>query len=58
MTIRNRADGKAAALVEILGGFEGVSFESTGCLDDVVRVGDIVSCAANVEVALMVMGKN
>ncbi|KAK1361194.1 protein SAR DEFICIENT 4 [Heracleum sosnowskyi] len=55
--IWNRTVEKAVALVEMMeGGFEGVSFESTGCLDEVVRVGDVVSCATNSEVAL-VMGK-
>ncbi|WOG97060.1 hypothetical protein DCAR_0416399 [Daucus carota subsp. sativus] len=55
--IWNRTVEKAMALVEMLeGGFEGVSFESSGCLDEAVRVGDIVSCATNSEVAL-VMGK-
>lgn len=55
--IWNRTVEKAVTLVEMMkGGFEGVSFESTGCLDEAVRVGDVVSCATNSEVAL-VMGK-
>lgn len=55
--IWNRRVEKAVALVEMMeGGFEGVSFESHGCLDEAVRVGDVVSCATNSEVAL-VMGK-
>lgn len=56
--IWNRTVEKAVALVVMLrrGGFDGVSFESIGCLNEVVRAGDIVSCATNSEVAL-VMGK-
>lgn len=54
--IWNRTVEKARNLVEMFGGFEGVRFESNGCLDEVVRIGDIVSCATNSEVAL-VMGK-
>ncbi|KAK3037238.1 hypothetical protein RJ639_030131 [Escallonia herrerae] len=49
---------KAKVLVEMMtgeGGFGGVSFESKGCLEEVVREGDIVSCATSSEVAL-VMG--
>ncbi|KAL8134631.1 protein SAR DEFICIENT 4 [Apium graveolens] len=55
--IWNRRNEKAVALVEMMEGeFQGVSFESNGCLDEVVRLGDVVSCATNSEVAL-VMGK-
>lgn len=44
----------------MLGGrFEGVSFDSNMCLDDVVWAGDIESCATKSEVPLylLVMGK-
>lgn len=47
---------KARKLAEDLeneGKFEGVCFESSGCLDEVVGVGDIVSCATNSEIPLV-----
>lgn len=57
VTIWNRASEKAIALVYMLGGrFEGVSFDSNMCLDNVVRVGDIESCAMNSEVPLYFIG--
>lgn len=52
----NRTLSKARSLVNRLteeGGFEGVRFESNGCLEEVVRMGDIISCATNSEVALV-----
>ncbi|XP_074291571.1 protein SAR DEFICIENT 4 [Silene latifolia] len=54
--IWNRTAEKAVALAEKLtqeGGFEGVSFESSGCLEEVVKLGDIVSCATNSESELI-----
>ncbi|XP_010671595.2 protein SAR DEFICIENT 4 [Beta vulgaris subsp. vulgaris] len=50
--IWNRTAEKAAALADRLTrekGFEGVTFESNGCLEDVIGLGDIVSCATNSE---------
>ncbi|XP_021726748.1 uncharacterized protein LOC110693882 [Chenopodium quinoa] len=50
--IWNRTPEKAAALADRLrgeNGFDGVSFESNGCLEEVVGLGDIVSCATNSE---------
>lgn len=34
-------------------GLDGVSFESIGCLDEVIEMGDIVSCATNSEVPIV-----
>lgn len=34
-------------------GFDGVSFESNGCLEEIVGLGDIVSCATNSETPLV-----
>lgn len=58
VVIWNRTVEKAASLAEKLrecGEFEEVSFEGCGCgcLDEVVGVGDIVSCATNSETALV-----
>lgn len=52
----NRTAEKAKWVIEKLqseGGFEGVSFESNGCLEEVVELGDIVSCATNSETPLV-----
>lgn len=52
----NRTVGKAQSLVEKLqseSGFEGVVLESSGCLEEVVGLGDIVSCATNSETPLV-----
>lgn len=53
----NRSVEKAKTLVEKLQnevGFEGISFEETNeSLEDVVRLGDIVSCATSSEKALV-----
>ncbi|KAK4487598.1 hypothetical protein RD792_005751 [Penstemon davidsonii] len=52
----NRTVQKARTLVDELreeGGFEGVCFESNGCLEEVVRVGDIITCATNSETPLV-----
>ncbi|KAL5567884.1 hypothetical protein UlMin_024459 [Ulmus minor] len=54
--IWNRTVEKAGKLAEKLqesGEFDGVSFESNGYLEEVIGVGDIVSCATNSEVALV-----
>ncbi|KAK4403623.1 UNVERIFIED_CONTAM: protein SAR DEFICIENT 4 [Sesamum calycinum] len=56
VVVWNRTLAKARSLVDRLmqeGGFEGVQFESNGCLEEVVRKGDIISCATNSEVALV-----
>ncbi|KAL0452461.1 UNVERIFIED_CONTAM: protein SAR DEFICIENT 4 [Sesamum latifolium] len=56
VVVWNRTLSKARSLVDRLteeGGFEGVRFESNGCLEEVVRKGDIISCATNSEVALV-----
>ena len=58
--IWNRTMEKAQKLAEEMqenGGFDGVSFESNGCLEEIVGLGDIVSCATNSETAL-VKGEN
>lgn len=50
--IWNRTPEKAATLADRLKGekgFEGVSFESSECLEEVIGLGDIVSCATNSE---------
>lgn len=52
----NRTAEKARDLVDRLreeGGFEGVCFEANGCLEEAVRMGDVISCATNSEVALV-----
>lgn len=52
----NRTVEKARDLVDRLreeGGFEGVCFEANGCLEEAVRIGDVISCATNSEVALV-----
>ncbi|KAG5600700.1 hypothetical protein H5410_032070 [Solanum commersonii] len=52
----NRTADKAKRVIENLqseGGFEGVSFESNGSLEEVVGLGDIVSCATNSETPLV-----
>lgn len=57
--IWNRNHDKAADLAARLRGegekgvFEGVRFESSGDLDEVIGLGDIVSCATNSETALV-----
>ncbi|KAL2922069.1 Protein SAR DEFICIENT 4 [Bienertia sinuspersici] len=54
--IWNRTPEKAISLAERLRGdkrFEGVSFESNGCLEKVIGLGDIVSCATNSETELV-----
>ncbi|OMO86966.1 Ornithine cyclodeaminase/mu-crystallin [Corchorus capsularis] len=54
--IWNRTIKKAADLAENLQGsneFNGVSFESNGSLDEIVELGDIVSCATNAESPLV-----
>lgn len=58
VVIWNRTPEKAKTLAEMMnesdgGGFKGVSFESGVCLDEIVGVGDVVSCATNSEVALV-----
>ncbi|KAL7003488.1 Protein SAR DEFICIENT 4 [Sarracenia purpurea var. burkii] len=56
--IWNRSVGKATALVEQMRNEvqinKGVCFESSGCLEEVVGVADIVSCATNSETALVI----
>ncbi|OMO66879.1 Ornithine cyclodeaminase/mu-crystallin [Corchorus olitorius] len=54
--IWNRTIKKAADLAKNLQGsneFNGVSFESNGSLDEIVELGDIVSCATNAESPLV-----
>ncbi|KAF3432927.1 hypothetical protein FNV43_RR24029 [Rhamnella rubrinervis] len=54
--IWNRTVEKARNLAENLQdsvGLDGVSFESNGCLDEVIEMGDIVSCATNSEVPIV-----
>ncbi|KAK9291455.1 hypothetical protein L1049_019403 [Liquidambar formosana] len=54
--IWNRTVEKARNLERGLkeeGEFDGVVFESNGCLEEVVKLGDIVSCATNAEIALV-----
>lgn len=56
--IWNRTHDRAAELAARLRGkkepiFDGVSFEHCGCLDEVIGLGDIVSCATNSERALV-----
>lgn len=54
--IWNRTVEKARTLAEKLresGEFDGVSFEGNGFLDEVVGLGDIVSCATNSETPLV-----
>lgn len=54
--IWNRTEEKAKTLAEKMResvGFDGVSFESSGCLDEIVGVGDIISCATNSETPLV-----
>ncbi|KAK4436269.1 protein SAR DEFICIENT 4 [Sesamum alatum] len=56
VVVWNRTLSKARSLADRLtaeGGFEGVRFESNGCLEEVVRKGDIITCATNSEVALV-----
>ncbi|GMN44527.1 hypothetical protein TIFTF001_013738 [Ficus carica] len=48
-----KATNLAGELRQSLGLGGGVSFESNGCLEEVVGVGDIVSCATNSEAALV-----
>lgn len=58
--IWNRTVEKAKTLAEKLresDGFDGVSFESESCLDEIVGVGDIISCATN-SVTPLVKGAN
>lgn len=57
--IWNRTQHRAAELAARLrrekdGNFAGVSFEHCGCLDEVIGLGDIVSCATNSERALVI----
>jgi ornithine cyclodeaminase/alanine dehydrogenase-like protein (mu-crystallin family) len=54
--IWNRTTEKARKLAEEMqenDGFDGVSFESNRCLDEIIGLGDIVSCATNSETALV-----
>ncbi|KAJ7969870.1 delta(1)-pyrroline-2-carboxylate reductase [Quillaja saponaria] len=54
--IWNRTEEKARNLAEKMtesDGFQGVSFESNGCLEEIVGLGDIVSCATNSETPLV-----
>ncbi|XP_027367941.1 protein SAR DEFICIENT 4 [Abrus precatorius] len=54
--IWNRTVEKATTLAQKLresGEFSGLSFEGCGCLDEVVGLGDIVSCATNSETPLV-----
>ncbi|GMH08951.1 hypothetical protein Nepgr_010791 [Nepenthes gracilis] len=54
--IWNRTPVKATALASDLRrekGFEGVVFDSCECLEEVIILGDIVSCATNSEAALV-----
>lgn len=54
--IWNRTVDKASKLAEemrVNGGFDGVSFESNECLEEIVELGDIVSCATNSEMPLV-----
>lgn len=54
--IWNRTLQKAQTLARELaqsGEFHGVTFDGCGCLDEVVGLGDIVSCATNSEAALV-----
>ncbi|KAL2527357.1 NAD(P)-binding Rossmann-fold superfamily protein [Abeliophyllum distichum] len=54
--IWNRTEEKARNLVEKMsneGCFEGVCFESSGFLEEVVKVVDIISCATNSEIPLV-----
>ncbi|PON96968.1 Ornithine cyclodeaminase/mu-crystallin [Trema orientale] len=56
VVIWNRTEEKARKLAEKMReseGLDGVGFETNGCLDEVVEMGDIVSCATNSEVALV-----
>lgn len=58
VVIWNRTAEKARTLVDRIqesndGSFEGVSFESNACLDEIIGLGDIVSCATNSEIALV-----
>lgn len=57
VVVWNRTLEKARNLVEQLreefSGVEGMSFESNGCLEEAVRVGDVISCATNSEVPLV-----
>uniref|UniRef100_A0A7N0SVN9 Ornithine cyclodeaminase n=1 Tax=Kalanchoe fedtschenkoi TaxID=63787 RepID=A0A7N0SVN9_KALFE len=59
VVIWNRKEEKARQLankLEAEGRFEGVVFESCGCLDDVVEVADIVSCATSAAGVALVKG--
>lgn len=54
--IWNRTVEKARKLAEEMGDdgrFNGVSFDSHGCLEEIVGLGDIVSCATNSETPLV-----
>lgn len=57
VVIWNRTVEKARNLAEKLqehaDEFEGVSFESNGCLEEIIGSGDVVSCATNSEEALV-----
>ncbi|KAI3471171.1 hypothetical protein Pfo_027834 [Paulownia fortunei] len=57
VVVWNRTLEKARILVDQLreesGGLEGVCFESNGCLEEAVRMGDVISCATNSEVPLV-----
>ncbi|KAF7821281.1 protein SAR DEFICIENT 4 [Senna tora] len=57
VVIWNRTVEKAKKLAKKLQesdvGVKGVSFESNGCLEEIVGIGDIVSCATNSEEALV-----
>lgn len=56
--IWNRTVEKARVLVERLSGeHSGVCFESSEKLDEVIEIGDIVSCATNSEVPLVKGGR-
>ncbi|CAK9176920.1 unnamed protein product [Ilex paraguariensis] len=56
VVVWNRTTEKARILVEKLRGggeYEDVCFESRGCLEEVVGLGDIVSCATNSETPMV-----
>lgn len=54
--IWNRTIEKARILVDQLneeGGLKGVSIESNECLEEMVRLGDVITCATNSEIPLV-----
>lgn len=56
VVIWNRTVEKARNLAEKMQeslGLDGIRFQSHGCLDEVIEIGDIVSCATNSEVPLV-----